>query len=201
MEITELKLEDIKPYENNPRKKNDLQKVVKSIQDFGFQQPIVVDEKNTIIVGHSRYEAAKQLNLATAPCIVAKMSHKQAKAYRIVDNKTNQDSEWDMDLLNTEFNSLMDLDYDITDLGFDIKEAEKLTIFEPTFEKPNDIIGETDIDTDNLSTSNVKMVQLFLNTDNEPEFKKMINELRKVYNTDNLTDTVFEIVRTQYKNL
>ena len=129
------------------------------------------------------------------------MSHKQAKAYRIVDNKTNQDSEWDMDLLNTEFNSLMDLDYDITDLGFDIKEAEKLTIFEPTFEKPNDIIGETELENENFNTSNVKMVQLFLNTDNEPEFKKMINELRKVYNTDNLTDTVFEVVRTQYKNL
>tara|TARA_R110002153_G_scaffold113629_1_gene255951 strand:+ start:7860 stop:8465 length:606 start_codon:yes stop_codon:yes gene_type:complete len=201
MEITELKLENIQPYENNPRKKNDLQKVVKSIKDFGFQQPLVLDKKNVIIVGHSRYEAAKQLNLNTVPCVVANISDEQAKAYRIVDNKTNQDSVWDMDLLNNEFNSLMDLNYDIADLGFDIKEAEKLTIFEPTFEKPNNIIGNTEIESDNFNTSNVKMVQLFLNTDTEPEFKKMINELRKVYNTDNLTDTVLEVVKTQYKNL
>ncbi len=77
MEITKLKLEDIKPYNNNPRKKIDIEKVAKSIKEFGWQQPIVVDKNNIIIVGHSRLEAAKMLKEETAPVVIADMSEEK----------------------------------------------------------------------------------------------------------------------------
>ena len=97
--IKNIPLKDIKPYSNNPRKKQNITKVVNSIKEFGFQQPIVVDKKNIIIVGHSRYEAGKELGLDKVPVIIADLSPVKAKAYRIADNRINQDSEWDFSKL------------------------------------------------------------------------------------------------------
>ena len=103
MKIQEVSIDKIKPYINNPRKKLNIDKVALSIQEFGFQQPIVVDKNYTIIVGHTRYEASKKLDLKTVPITVANLTKAQAKAYRIADNRLNEDSKWDSKLLNIEF--------------------------------------------------------------------------------------------------
>ena len=103
MIIQDKAITDIKPYLRNPRKKNDFKKVADSIKEFGWQQPIVVDRGGVIIVGHSRYEAAKLLKCESIPVLIADLSPEKAKAYRIADNKTNEFSEWDFGLLHKEF--------------------------------------------------------------------------------------------------
>lgn len=114
------------PYKNNPRKITDaaIAKVVASIREFGFQQPIVVDAKGIVIVGHTRLAAAKTLGLKTVPVVVADMPATKAKAYRIADNRTNQESGWDDDLLKIEFSELAGLDIDLSLTAFDPSEID-----------------------------------------------------------------------------
>ena len=128
--IKNISLKDIKPYSNNPRKKQNIKKVVNSIKEFGFQQPIVVDKKNIIIVGHSRYEASKELGLDKVPVITADLSPVKAKAYRIADNRINQDSEWDFSKLTLEFKEISKLDFNLDSLGFEKNELDDLIIDE-----------------------------------------------------------------------
>lgn len=108
MQVEELSLNAIKPYEKNPRR-NDaaVSGVAESIRQFGFQQPLVVDKNNIIVVGHTRYKAAVQLGLKTVPCVRAdKLTSKQVKAYRILDNKLNELAEWDIETLGEELAKL-----------------------------------------------------------------------------------------------
>ena len=131
MEITEFELKKIKPYENNPRKKKDIEKVANSIKEYGWQQPIVIDENNIIIVGHSRYLAAKKLQMAKVPVVVAKnLTDEQIKGYRIADNKTNEYSEWDYELLHQELEKLMGKGFDLDNLGFGDKELDAIINFD-----------------------------------------------------------------------
>ena len=130
MQIEQVAIDEIKPYENNPRKKLDIEKVANSIKEFGWQQPIVVDKNNVIIVGHSRLSAAKLLQYKTVPVLVADISPEKAKAYRIADNKTNEYSDWDFSALNKEFTDLLDNNYNLDNLGFQEHELESLVIFD-----------------------------------------------------------------------
>ena len=114
-----MNLSEIKPYENNPRikSKEAIKAVAESIKEFGFKQPIVVDKNNIIIVGHTRYEAAKKLKLDEVPVIVAdELNEEQVKAYRLADNKTNELTDWDYDLLNIELDDIFNIDMEA--LGF-----------------------------------------------------------------------------------
>ena len=127
-QIQLLDIDSIKPYEKNPRKNQNISKVANSIREFGFQQPIVVDKKKVIIVGHTRYEASKELGLDKVPVIIADLTPLKAKAYRIADNRVNQDSDWDLSKLRLEFTDLLDNHYDLDFLGFDEKELEDIVI-------------------------------------------------------------------------
>lgn len=113
MQIQMMEINQLKPYKNNPRKNSDaIEPVAKSIKEFGFQQPIVVDNDNIIIVGHTRYYAAKKLNQTEVPVIVASnLTEKQCNAYRIADNKTNEFAEWEKDLLLDEILGLGEDDF------------------------------------------------------------------------------------------
>ena len=126
MKVENLEIHKVIPYFNNPRKNMAIEKVAMSIKEYGFQQPIVVDNNMSIIVGHTRYEAAKSLNLEKIPVVIANISHEKAKAYRIADNKTNESSIWDYPLLNKEFSDLMDANFDLEKTGFDEDELEKI---------------------------------------------------------------------------
>ena len=128
MEIKYLETNKILPYINNPRKNLNADKVASSIKEFGFQQPIVVDKEMIIIVGHTRHQAAKLLGLEKVPVLVADLPPIKAKAYRIADNRLNEDSEWDMGLLNIEFTDLLDNNFEMENLGFDDKELERLIV-------------------------------------------------------------------------
>ena len=108
MQIETVALNKIIPYIRNPRKNaNAIEKVASSIHEFGFRQPIVVDSKNVIIAGHTRFEAAKRLGMDVVPIHVADgLTEQQAKAYRIADNRVGLESEWDFDLLKLELEEL-----------------------------------------------------------------------------------------------
>ena len=136
MEIQERKLSEIIPYENNPRHNAEaVDKVAASLQEFGWQQPIVVDTEGIIIAGHTRLRAAQKLGMETAPVIVAAdLSEEQAKAYRLADNKTAEFSGWDFDLLNAEIFSIDQID--MSQFGFDMdKYADQLTDGTEFFER------------------------------------------------------------------
>src|SRR5438874_3722223 len=104
MHVVERPIASVRPYDQNPRINDPaVDAVVASIKEFGFRQPIVVDEQGVIIVGHTRYKAALKLGMTEVPVHVAVgLSPEQARAYRIADNQTNRLSEWDFDKLPLE---------------------------------------------------------------------------------------------------
>ena len=120
MQIVEKKLEELKPYEKNPRKNDEaVQYVAESIKQFGFKVPIVIDKDNVIVAGHTRYKASKKLKLDIVPCIIADdLTEEQIKAYRLADNKVSELAEWDTELLDFELDGIFDID--MSDFGFEI---------------------------------------------------------------------------------
>ena len=101
-----VKIDKIKPYEKNPRRNQPVDLVAKSIKEFGFQNPIIVNKDNVILAGHTRYKAAQKLKLKEVPVIVADMSEDKQKAFRIIDNKLGEKADWDNYMLEIEFNDI-----------------------------------------------------------------------------------------------
>ena len=110
------------PYEKNAKKhpKKQIDQVAASIKEFGFNQPIVVDKQNVVIVGHGRLEAAKLLGLKEVPVMQVDLTEEQANAYRLADNKLNE-SEWDMSLVIDELKDLNLKGFDIELTGFTLE--------------------------------------------------------------------------------
>lgn len=126
MNVQQVKIEKVKPYDKNPRKnKAAVDYVANSIKEFGFQQPIVVDKDMVVIAGHTRLKAAKKLKIKEVPVVIAdNLTEEQVKAYRLADNKTAEKAEWDFDLLTDELLSLQELDFDMEQFGFDFDFSE-----------------------------------------------------------------------------
>ena len=122
MEIVDMPIGQIKPYKKNPRKNEKaVPEVVKSIKEFGFRQPLVVDSNMVLIVGHTRLLAAKELGLTNVPVHIAStLTPAQVRAYRITDNRSHDRSEWDVNLLNEELGELFEMDekFDIEFMDF-----------------------------------------------------------------------------------
>ena len=116
---------ELVPYEKNPRKNTKAVKyVANSISEFGFKVPIVIDENNVVICGHTRVLASEKLGLNEVPCIIAKdLTEEQIKAFRLADNKVSEKAEWDFDLLNEEMDEIFN--FDMTDFGFEFVDEEK----------------------------------------------------------------------------
>lgn len=124
MNIIEVKVSDIRPYEKNNKKhpQEQIEDVATSIKQFGFKQPLVLDKNNVIIIGHCRFEAAKLLGLETVPCVIASdLDEEKVRKLRIADNKTNE-SDWDMEALKFE---LQDLKFDEFNFEFNLPEEKK----------------------------------------------------------------------------
>ena len=143
--MNKVSIGELKPYELNAKKhpKKQIQQVANSIKAFGFNQPIVVDKDNVVIVGHGRLEAAKLLGLKEVPVLKVDLREDQAKAYRLADNKLNE-SEWDMKLVIDE---LKELDAELIDLtGFDtdliVEPEEKDDEVPDVPEEPTSKLGE-----------------------------------------------------------
>ena len=143
MKIQQMSPAAIKPYDQNPRVNDSaVDAVAKSIQEFGWQQPIVVDADYVMVVGHTRWKAALKLKLDKVPVHVAKdLTPEQAKAYRIADNATAEIAVWDKTLLPLELVSLKELNFDLSLLGFSEDELVKIL---------GENIGEGLTDPDNI---------------------------------------------------
>lgn len=116
MNIKNIAVKDLIPYEKNTKKHDETQiaNVAESIKQYGFVQPIVVDKDNVVVIGHCRLLAAKKLKMQEVPCVcVDDLTEEQVKALRIVDNKSNE-SPWDFDFLADEL-----ADLDLSDFDFD----------------------------------------------------------------------------------
>ena len=202
MLIEIIEIDKIFNYDKNPRINNQaVEKVKESIKEFGFRQPIVTDENMVILAGHTRFKASQELNLKNIPVHIAKdLSEAQKKAYRIADNKSNEFSEWDNGLLKSEMIDLAVLNIDMSSTGFDLDEINKLTKNELlTFEGE----VEADIELEDMGEyeqSNIKMIQLFLNTDTEPEFKLMAQKLQEEFGINNITDLILKILKERYES-
>jgi len=133
-EIIYKKTKDLIPYARNSRTHSDEQvaQIVASIKEFGFTNPILVDEEGLIIAGHGRVQAALRLNLDEVPTIALEyLTDAQKKAYVIADNKLALNAGWDFDMLKIEFNDLIDMDFDLSLIGFDDKELNQI-LADPT---------------------------------------------------------------------
>ena len=131
MEIIKLNINEVIPYPDNPRKNdNAVDAVAESIKQCGYCSPIVIDEDNVILAGHTRLKALKKLKWKEVECVrKTGLTEEQKKKYRILDNKTNELAEWDFDLLEEEIDGL---DFDGFDFGFDM----------PAFEEPQEIVED-----------------------------------------------------------
>lgn len=167
MQVEAKSIDEIKPYENNPRDNDDaVDAVANSIKEFGWQQPTVVDNEGVIIAGHTRYKAAKKLGLKHVPVVVAdNLTPDQVKAYRLADNKTAELADWDMDLLNDELDQIRNID--MSDFGFD--------------EVNDDNVDDYDFDNEAVPDDDVPVSTYALNVvcKDEDQQEKLFDELQK----------------------
>lgn len=130
MKIENLNIETLIPYARNPRK-NDaaVDSVAASIQEFGFQQPIVLDKDRVVVVGHTRLLAAKKLGLKTVPCVIAdNLTPEKIKAYRLLDNKLAEKATWDYELLELELKELPNFDMGFFQVDWPVLGEEAVVI-------------------------------------------------------------------------
>ena len=158
--ITQKGVDEIIPYENNPRRNEKaVDKVANSIREFGFQQPIIIDEHNVIICGHTRHKAAKKLGMDKVPWIVANgLTDEEIRAYRLADNKVAEFAEWDDELLFAEIDKIEGIDMDA--LGFVD-------------------ISKSDADINDLSDELTPMFEVIVECVDEAEQQRLFYEFQK----------------------
>ncbi|MAL44589.1 ParB/Srx family N-terminal domain-containing protein [Hyphomonas sp.] len=146
MQVEMRPINDLIPFEKNPRKNQKVGKIAQSIKEYGFTQPIVVDEDDVVIIGHTRLMASKELGLKKVPVLKQKLTDEQTKALRIADNRLNEDSEWDYFLLGDELKELLNLKFDLELTGFEKTELENLLDFNTENDdlQFNDLVVEQD---------------------------------------------------------
>ena len=169
MEIVNLKLSEIHPYEKNARKNDKaVEAVAESIRQCTYVAPIIVDENHTIIAGHTRWKALKKLGRDSAECIIRNdLSEEQKRKYRLLDNKTGEIAEWDFDMLADE---LERLDFGEFDFGFSLEQEQ------------------SDFDEAGLDEECIKQnVIISINCKNFSDYEKIKDEVQKVANKVNAT--------------
>lgn len=177
LEIKYININDIKPYEKNPRNNKDaIPFVVESIKKFGFKNPIILDKNNVIICGHTRLEAAKELKIDELPCLYADdLTEEQIKAFRLVDNKVAEKATWNDDLLEIELNDILNIN--MQDFGFDLlKDIEELVnpysqkVNIPQYEITGDCPDISELVDDIKTKELIREIQESSVTDKEKEF-------------------------------
>lgn len=143
LEIVMIDTDKIKPYHRNARSNDEtVMKLCEIIPKVGFNVPILIDKNNVIIKGHSRWKAGVKLGMKQLPCIISQNDEETNKLDRLADNKIQEFSQWNLEILNTELASLNLDDIDVSDFGFDIVVDEIKMPEIPTFE-PVEYINPT----------------------------------------------------------
>jgi ParB-like chromosome segregation protein Spo0J len=150
MQIEQVSTESLIPYARNSRTHSEAQvaQIAASIKEFGFTNPVLIDEDGGIIAGHGRTMAARKLGLTEVPCIrLSYLTDAQKKAYVIADNKLALNAGWDDEMLKIELQELADLDFNLELLGFQSHELELLmreVDFEPATEEDQGKLDQLD---------------------------------------------------------
>lgn len=177
MEIVWKQVDEVIPYWNNPRRNEQaVVAVAASIREFGFQNPIIVDSGFTIIAGHTRLEAAKQLQLEQVPCLIADgLTPEQVRAFQLADNKTAEIADWDLPKLSAE---LQEIKLDMTPFGFDLQQ-----------DFLSDILNETFADLQAEDADKFSMTFIFLS-----ENKEALDSYIKKFGKDKIVDVIIKEV-------
>jgi site-specific DNA-methyltransferase (adenine-specific) len=125
MKIEEIGIDKVIPYENNPRNNDSaVEAVAASIREFGFRVPVVIDADNVLVTGHTRLRAAEMLGMKKIPVIKASdLTEEQIREFRIIDNKSSELADWDLEVMRKELESIQGID--MTEFGFMIEEIEE----------------------------------------------------------------------------
>lgn len=173
--IEQVETNKLKPYDKNPRTHSatQIERLVESLKEFGFTNPILIDEKFNIIAGHGRLEAAKILGLETVPTIkLDHLSPEQRRAYVIADNQLALNAAWDDELLQSELNALSEIGYDLTLLGW----GEDL----PTFGENIDLSAlEDEEDLSEYAAGVRKAIQIDFEPEDYEEAQALVSAARK----------------------
>ena len=178
LEVKYLSTNDLVPYANNPRTHSEEQimQVAASIKEFGFNNPILIDEHNGIIAGHGRLSAAQKLGLKVVPTIMLQgLTEAQRKAYVIADNKLTENSGWDYNLLSIELDRLKELDFSLDVLALDDELLKEL---------PNALLN-TD-DADNPYTQKID-IPTYVPTDTKPNLEALYDNTKAVELSEAIT--------------
>ena len=170
MNIYQIDIDKIIPYINNPRNNEGaIDKVVSSIQEFGFKVPIVIDKNNVVVTGHTRLLASKKLGLKTVPCVIADdLSEAQIKAFRIADNKVSEYSKWDEELLKIELEQLEEMNFNLDTVDIDYSDFDlEIDYIEDDFIE----IKEREDLSDKVNSA----YEIIIECDNEEEQEEMYN--------------------------
>lgn len=157
MEIFNKKIEEIKQYSKNAKKHStkQIEQIANSIREFGFNQPIVVDKNDVVVVGHGRLEGAKLLGMEEVPVLMVDISETKAKAYRLADNKLNE-SDWDMDLVMEELKDLSEMEVNLSGFGLMDLDLEKINNTDLDLKE----IFKIEIECENFEDQKLKYEQL-----------------------------------------
>ena len=179
IEVLEKNLSDLKENPDNPRDHSSKQvdQIASSIKEFGFVNPILIDEEDSIIAGHGRFKAAKKIKLKKVPTICLKgLSENQKKALIIADNKIAINSSWNEDLLWNQIKQLTDIDFDISIIGFD---KEQIIPFIADDNLVDDILEEwndmPEFDQSDL-TAKRSIIVHFAKEEDVEKFFKLVNQ-------------------------
>jgi hypothetical protein len=211
MNIETLDITQIKPYPENPRKISDkaVDKVALSIKEFGWQQPIVVDEHNVIIAGHTRHKAAEKLGIREVPVLKAVgLSEDKVRAYRFMDNRSHEESAWDWDKAVKEISELLDENkIDEALLGFDEGEFDYIKLRFQEMETDKQISddkengGDETVKTSNTfsnpSDENQKYVEfsVLLSETDRKELYQKLNETKDANNLKTFAEALMFIIK------
>ena len=175
--IVQRETEVLKPYENNPRQHSEAQldRLVRSIKEFGFTNPILIDDDCNVIAGHGRLMAAELMGLAQVPTItLGHLTADQRRAYVIADNQLALNSTWDDDVLQAELQALGEAGFDLTLLGW----GDDL----PTFGEDIDLSALDDLEDDptaELADGVMKAIQIEFRPEDYEEAKALVEAARK----------------------
>lgn len=200
--IVSKRLDEIMPYERNPRKNDEaVEKVADSIREFGFKVPIVIDKAGVIVTGHTRYKAAKLLGLEEVPTIIADdLSPYQIAAFRLADNKVSEYSEWDMSLLDEELSALngkidmgqFGFDIDVDDIEIEEEDIDRELYSEKALIPQYEVKGEEPEINDLFDTSKTdELIQEIENSDLTPVQRAFLIEAahrHTVFNYGNIAE-------------
>ena len=175
-DIKQSRIIDLTLYKGNPRVHSEIQieRLVNSLREFGFTNPVLVDDTGNVIAGHGRIAAAKKIGLESVPTItLSHLSEEQRKAYIIADNQLALNSSWDDDILKHELEALMENGFDLSVLGWgdDV----------PTFADEPDygLLDDFEDPSDNLANDVYKAIQIEFRPEDYEEAKEVVVEARK----------------------